>query len=127
NVTSVSFGIEMAQANNGGGGTQPVTVNLYANNVMPFPGGFPANLTLLGTAPVNVSDQTGTVLSVPITASVPAGTLELVMEVNTPNGQVALNIFFIGSNADPETGPSYLSAADCGITTPTTTSALGFP
>ena len=31
------------------------------------------------------------------------------------------NLFFIGSNAAAETAPSYLSAADCGITVPTTT------
>jgi hypothetical protein len=38
-----------------------------------------------------------------------------------------MNMFFIGSNASPETAPSYLSAADCGITDPTTTSDIGFP
>ena len=37
------------------------------------------------------------------------------------------NLFFIGSNPDPETGPSYLSAADCGIPDPTPTGDLGFP
>ena len=42
------------------------------------------------------------------------------MEVFTPDGQATGNLFFIGSNAAAETGPSYLSAADCGITTPTT-------
>ena len=43
------------------------------------------------------------------------------MEVFTPNGATAMNEFFIGSNAAAETGPSYISAADCGIPTPTTT------
>jgi hypothetical protein len=38
-----------------------------------------------------------------------------------------MNSFFIGSNTAPETGPSYLSAADCGIANPTTTAAIGFP
>ena len=37
------------------------------------------------------------------------------------------NGFFIGSNGLGETGPSYISAADCGITAPTTTAAIGFP
>ena len=60
----------------------------------------------------------------PITATVPAGTLELVMEVTNPDGVAAGNMFFIGSNASPETGPSYLSAADCGITDPTPTQTL---
>ena len=65
-----------------------------------------------------LDSASGTVLSVPIVANVPAGTSELVMEVFTPNGQATGNFFFIGSNTAAETGPSYLSAADCGIATP---------
>jgi hypothetical protein len=122
-VTSVSFGIEQAT---GAGGTQPVTVRLYTSN-QPFPTGFPASLTQVGTATVNVPDSaSNTVFQLPITATVPAGA-ELVMEVFTPDGTVAGNLLFIGSNADPESGPSYLSAAGCGINTPTTTAAIGFP
>ena len=122
NVTSVSFGIETAT---GAGGTQPVTVRLYTTSN--FPTGFPGSLTLIGTAAVNVADQAATVLQVPLVALVPAGTNQLVMELFTPNGQTAGNTLFVGSNADPETGPSYLNAADCGIATPTTTAAIGFP
>jgi hypothetical protein len=75
---------------------------------------------------VNVPDQSGTVLNVPINATVPAGS-ELVVEVFTPDGTATGNLLFIGSNAAAETGPSYLSAPDCGVNTPTTTAALGFP
>jgi hypothetical protein len=122
-ITSVSFGIELAQSGDGTG--QPLTVNLYINSGAPFPGG---TLTLLATSgSINIPDQSLTIFSVPITATVPAGTLELVMEVFTPNGQVEGNLFFIGSNPDPETGPSYLSAADCGAPDPTPTGDLGFP
>ena len=49
------------------------------------------------------------------------------MEVFTPNGQATGNFFFIGSNTAAETGPSYLSAADCGIANPTDTATIGFP
>ncbi len=123
NVTSVSFGIEQAT---GAGGTQPVTVRLYMSN-QPFPAGFPGSLTQIGIANINVPDSaSNTVFNVPITATVPANA-ELVMEVFTPNGETTGNLLFAGSNADPESAPSYLSAADCGITTPTTTSAIGFP
>src|SRR5438045_4276873 len=45
----------------------------------------------------------------------------------TPDGRPDRNRFFIGSNPDPETGPSYLSAADCGVPDPTPVAALGFP
>lgn len=51
----------------------------------------------------------------------------MILELNTPDGQVAGHSFFIGSNAAAETGPSYLSAADCGVNVPTTTAAIGFP
>src|SRR4029078_2369356 len=66
-------------------------------------------------------------VSTPLMATVPAGTSELVMERFTPDGQTAGNLIFVGSNTAPESGPSYLSAEACGVTTPTTTAALGFP
>ena len=121
NVTSVSFGIETANA--GTGTTQPVTVRLYRQTTGTFPGG---SRTQIATTTVNVADQTQTVLSVPLVATVPAGTTELIMEVFTPNGQVARHSFFIGSNAAAQTGLSYLSAADCGIFGPTDVSTIGF-
>jgi len=119
NVTSVDFGVE--SANN----TQPVTVRLYTNSGAPFPGG---TRTQIATTTLSVTAaQTGTVVNAPITASVPAGTSELVMEVFTPDGQATGNLLFIGSNADPESGTSYLSAAACGVTNPTPVAQLGFP
>jgi subtilisin family serine protease len=122
-ITAISFGIE--QATSGSGTGQPVTVNLYTNSGAPFPGG---TLTLLATSgSINIPDQSLSIFDVPIAATVPAGTPELVMEVTNPDGVEAGNMFFIGSNASPETAPSYLSAADCGIPDPTTTADIGFP
>ena len=122
-ITAVSFGIE--QATSGSGTGQPLTVNLYTNSGAPFPGG---TLTLLATSgSINIPDQSLTIFDVPIAATVPAGTLELVMEVTNPDGVAAGNTFFVGSNASPETAPSYLSAADCGIPDPLTTAEIGFP
>ena len=121
NVTSVSFGVEEAT---GAGGTQPVTVRLYTNSGGAFPAG---TRTQIATTTIQVLDSaSGTVLNVPLVATVPAGS-ELVMEVFTPNGQATGNFFFIGSNTAAETGPSYLSAADCGLATPTDTATIGFP
>lgn len=119
-VCAVEFGIEQAT---GAGGTQPVTVNVYANSGLAFPGG---TLTLLGTASPSVADQALTVLSVPLAASVAAGTTQMVVEVFTPDGQAAGHSFFIGSNNLGESAPSYLQAADCGITSPVATGAIGF-
>jgi hypothetical protein len=124
-VTSVSFGIE--QATSGTGTGQPVTVNLYANHGTPFPGGDWQSNMIASSGPINIPDQTQTIFSQPITATVPAGTLELVMEVTNPDGSSLGNAFFIGSNASPETGPSYLSAVACGINDPTPVGDIGFP
>ncbi len=108
-----------------GGSGQPLTVNLYTSS-MPFPTGFPGSLTMIGTTSITVADQALTIITIPVTGTALAGS-ELVVEIFTPNGQAAGNLFFIGSNAAGQTGPSYLNAAACGITTPTPTESIGFP
>lgn len=120
-VCEVQVGVEQAV---GAGGFQPITVNVYSNAGGPFPAG---SLTLLGTASPSVGDQSLTILTVPLAASIPAGTTEMILEVFTPNGQVAGNSFFIGSNNLGESAPSYLTAADCGVAVPTPTAGIGFP
>ena len=124
-VTAVSFGIELAQSGSGTG--QPLTVNLYANHGAPFPGGDWQSNLIATSGSVNIPDQSETIFNQAITATVATGTLELVMEVTTPDGTAVGNLFFVGSNTDPETAPSYLSAADCGVNDPTPTGDIGFP
>lgn len=122
-VTSVSFGIELAQSATGTG--QSVTVNLYTNSGSPFPNG---TLTKVATSGLlNIPDQADAIFNLPIATSVPAGTLELVMEVVAPDGDPTNNLFFIGSNPDPETRTSYISAADCGTPDPIPVADIGFP
>src|SRR5262249_58081394 len=91
----------------------------------PFPGG--TRMLLATTGPFTVADQALTILDVPLLATVPAGTSELVMEVNSPDGRPDGNVFFIGSNPYGQTAPSYLSSTDCGPSDPTDLAALGFP
>ena len=122
-ITSIEFGIESAVSGSGTG--QPVTVNLYTNSGAPFPAG--ARTLLATSGSINIPDQTATLFSVPLTATVPAGTLELVMEVFTPNGEDVGNLLFIGSNPDPETRTSYISAAECGTPDPVPVADIGFP
>ncbi len=121
-VTMVEIGIETAT---GGGGTQPMTVNLWTSS-QPFPTGFPGSVTQIGTANINVPDQSLTLFQIPVTGSAPAGS-ELVVEIFTPDGTAGGNSFFIGSNPLGQTGVSYILAASCGITTPTDLTAIGFP
>jgi hypothetical protein len=119
-VSAVSFGVESANVN------QTVIVRLYT--AANFPEGFPDSLTQIGTASVSVgSAQNGTVVTASLGATVPAGTSQLVMELNTPDGRSTGHLFFVGSNSAPETGPSYVTAGACGSNSPTTTTAAGAP
>jgi len=119
-ISSIDFGIELASS--GSGGSQPAVVNVYT-----LSGTFIyANLTLIATQAISVADQTLSILNVPISATIPAGTI-LVIEVSTPSGQAVGNSFFIGSNNLGETDASYLATADCNIFEPTTTAGIGYP
>jgi subtilisin family serine protease len=122
NITAIEFGIEVATSGSGTG--QPITVNLYANHGTPFPAGDWASNLIGSSGSINVPDQQQAIFNVPISVSVPAGTLELVMEVMNPDGVAAMNNFFIGSNTAAETGTSYISSAPCGIDDPTPTDGL---
>jgi len=123
-VTNIEFGIEGAV---GAGGVQPATINLYSSPVLPGPTFTIASLTLLSTTNIAIPDQAQTVTSGPVTPAVLPSNSVLVVEIFTPNGQVAGHSFFIGSNSAGETGPSYLAAADCGIANPTSIALVGFP
>jgi hypothetical protein len=124
-ISSVGFGIESAVSGNGTG--QPLTVNLYANHGAPFPSGDWQSNLIATSGEINIPDQSLTIFNVPITATVAAGTLELVMEVMTPDGTGVGNLIFIGSNSDPETRTSYISAPDCGTPDPVPVADIGVP
>jgi hypothetical protein len=124
-ITSIEFGIESALSGNGTG--QPLTVNLYANHGSAFPGGDWQSNLIATSGQITIPDQTLTIFSLPITATVAAGTLELVMEVTTPDGTATGDIFFVGANPDPETRTSYISAIDCGTPDPVPVADIGFP
>jgi hypothetical protein len=112
NVNSVSFGMYAV-----GYSTAPsLSVRLYANIGAPFPGG---TRTLIGSSTTIVgSGQGGTLVTVPLLATVPAGTPELVMELFTPDGLANHYTFNVGANTAPETGLSYWSSACVGNNTP---------
>ena len=121
-VTSVELGIENATAG-GGGPSQPYNVNVYSNVGGPFPAG---TLSLVGSIATVIPNQVATIFSVPVTGTVPYHG-ELVVEVSIPDGIPAGHVFFAGSNASPETAPTYLSSPPCGIPNPTTLASVGYP
>ncbi|MEP7008717.1 MAG: hypothetical protein ABJC13_00185 [Acidobacteriota bacterium] len=124
-VEGVTIGIEQANAA-GTGTTQPITINIYSSTTNP-----PTNASLsavLSTVTVNVPDQVGTLLTIPLTTQ-PVFTVAtgiLVVEVFTPSGQAAGHSFFIGSNTLGQSGGSFIKAASCGITEITNLASIGF-
>ena len=123
-VNSVTFGIELADAN-GVGTTQPVTVRVHTS-AGAFPGGV---RTQVVSQTFNIPDQTLSLYTATFTSppTVAANAI-LVLEVFTPDGRSPVNNrFFIGSNALGQSAPCYISAADCGAPNPVTLASLGFP
>ncbi|MDR7381833.1 S8 family serine peptidase [Promicromonospora iranensis] len=110
-VTDVSFGVESVFA------ATDVTVNLYElDGELVY-----SNMTLLGSSDVALEPQELTMVDVPVTGTAPAGST-LVVEVVGVDGEI-----FIGSNAEPETAPSYIAAEECGNAEPATLEEIGFP
>lgn len=115
-VTSVDVGIQEAAA---ASGSQPITIALsYEEGLNPR--------VDLESKSLNVNNQGLAIVNVPIVATVPAGTT-LVVEVITPNGTLAGNRFFIGSNTGAEQTQSLISTPDpaCNAPNPTPIVQLG--
>jgi hypothetical protein len=123
-VTEVHVGIESARTADDS--AQPITVRLHQVD-----GEFiVANMTELASTELDVEPQTGTILDVPLTARVDAGS-QLAVEVFVPNSTVVGRLFFIGSNDAGQTAPSFIRAplGNCAIAQPTDFADVppGFP
>ena len=87
-----------------------------------------ATLTLIQSA-THISSATddGTMISVPLSATIPAGST-IAFEVFAAGAGEELNQkFFMGQNSSGENDDSYLYAPVCGATGIVTTTSLGFP
>jgi hypothetical protein len=121
-ISEISFGVEEST---GPGIGQDLDVVLWTNKGAPFPGGTLEPLAIFFLTIINDSSF---MVTIPLDqTTVPAGTLELVMEVSSPDGVENGNIFLIGSNSEGQTGPGYISAPDCGFPDPVDLSSFGFP
>jgi hypothetical protein len=125
-ISNVQIGIEQAIA--GTGVSQPAELKLHTLN-----GAFTnANLSQLSTQAVTISNQSGTLLNIPVASVVvPAGGT-FVVQVRTPDGAAAGHSFFFGSNSAGQSSPSYISAplpepGGCAITEPTDLASIDFP
>lgn len=120
-VSSVDYGIETVD----GAGIN-VTVNLYQIlNAAPLT---IANLSPIGSSgAVFLAPQNLVIKNQPVAGLINPLTHDLVVEIASADGRPNFNHFFIGSNNLGQSGLSYLSAVDCGISQPTSTAAIGFP
>ncbi|MFC5195679.1 T9SS type A sorting domain-containing protein [Bizionia hallyeonensis] len=118
-VTSVEFG--QGSANDG----KVLTLNLYTASAENLG---TASLTLLAsTTHVAAASDDLSVVSVALSATIPAGSI-VALEVNAGDSGTNINeTYYPGFNAAGENAPSYLKAVECGITVPTTATAIGYP
>jgi hypothetical protein len=117
-ATRFDFGLEQADSVFG---TQSLQVRLYTLTSTFIL----TNLTLLKSQIVPVANQALVNVQVPLTGVGVAGAgATIVAEVFVPDGQAFGDILFLGSNAAPETGPSYIRAPDCGALQPAPIASL---
>lgn len=128
-VQQVTIGVEQANAA-GTGTTQPLTLRTWSATANPIGGAAdPPGAVQTSTDSYEVADQTLSLLPLTIatqpTYLVASGILAV--EIFTPSGQVAGHSFFIGANAAGQSGPSYIKAASCGLSTIGDLAGIGFP
>src|SRR5690606_31080327 len=104
------------------GGPFALDVKLYTSATA-FPGSYPGGLTEIASTTYALENQDLTVVDIPISASVTAGST-LVVEVSHPD--VAGSLFYIGANSAGQSAPGYILSEGCGISTPTPFSGIGF-
>jgi hypothetical protein len=121
-VNSVEVGVQEAT---GAGGDQPGALNIYS-----IPVGAQltyANMTAIGSAPLNIANQALTLMLVPVAGALDASTDDLVVEFFVPDGLAENNLLFPGSNSAGQLGPSFIAAAGCGAPDPANLANFGFP
>lgn len=128
-VSSVQFGIQVLTIP----GLQlgfPINVRIWSTAANDFPSNFPTGYTLVTTSSVNITTpQLGTLVSIPIVGTIPAGQNLLVTIDYAAQTTNSGNRIVFSANSLGQTAPTYLSSAGCSITVPTdlTNVGAGFP
>lgn len=126
-ISSIQFGIQSLTIPTLPAGF-PVIVKIYATAATNFPTSYPTGYTQIATVTSNIlTSDVGTLKSIPIAATIPAGQ-NLLVEVGY-EAQVAasLNRIFLSANDLGETAPTYISSTACSILNPSTMASIGFP
>lgn len=104
-LDAIRVGVEQARST---AGTQPAAVRVHALG----PGAMTVgNLTELARVDIEVADQTETILEVPISVDVRAGT-RLVLEFMVP-ATLTEQLLYMGANQDGESAPTLWRATAC--------------
>jgi hypothetical protein len=119
-VSSVQIGIGSVSAIN----PIPLTVNIYSNDGI-FPSG---TLTLQGTASYSITNADNlSLLTIPISATIPLGDNLLYEIFIDGDDGTGTDIMRFSTNDDGYTADSWILAVDCGVSSPTTMTGIGFP
>jgi len=127
NVSSVQFGVQTINIPTLPAGF-PVIVKIYSTTAADFPTGYPTGYTELASVTTNfLAADAGTLVTVPITGSIPFGS-NLLVEVGYAAATAAsANRIFLSANDLGQTAPTYISSTGCSILPPTTMASINFP
>ncbi|MFN3756338.1 MAG: T9SS type A sorting domain-containing protein [Flavobacterium sp.] len=126
-ITSVQFGIQSLNIPTLPAGF-PVRVRIFSTPNTDFPTGYPTGYSEVAQVTTNILPaNVETIVSIPITGTIPAGS-NLLVEVGYAAQEAASgNRIFFSANSLGQTAPTYIQAPTCGITAPTTMTAINFP
>jgi hypothetical protein len=129
-LSSIAFGVQSED------GTQTITVNVGTYSAAPgttldvgssdSDDWAAGDVTAIASTTTQLtSGATGTIVSVPITAAIPASS-RLIVEVRSPNDSSKTDVaFFMGASSGAETTPGFFWAPTCQTAPPTTPAGLG--
>lgn len=126
-LSSVAFGVQSAD------GTETLTINVGTYSAAPgttlsvgSADWGAGDVTAIATTTTSLpASSTGTIVSVPIAATIPSGS-RLIVEVRSPNESSKNDVaLFLGASSGTETTPGFYWSTECGAVPPGTPSELG--
>jgi hypothetical protein len=121
-ISQVQVAVQVANSTTA---SQTLTVRLYTNSGGAFPAGTRTQVLSNAFTLPNIAGPTLLTLTLSAPVTVPAAS-ELVYEVATQDHTTNNNFIIIGSNNLGQTGPTYISAAACGLANPADVASIGF-
>jgi len=126
-ISSVQFGVQTLTIPTLPDGF-PVTVKIYATTSNNFPVAYPAGYTELAQVTTNfLLADVETLVSVPIAATIPAGSNVLVEVGYVAQTASSGNRIFLSANDLGESAPTYISSTACSLVPPTPLASINFP